>query len=74
MLDPFHIEELVPEAEYMTREFCNLWFNRLGGLSGMREEHLSSWMIEAMMEESPEPYHWEKIIGMTQADFCEGHL
>ena len=74
VLDPFHIEELVPEAEYMTREFCNLCFNRLGGLSGMREEHLWAWLREANRGEYPDTYQWEMVVGLIQATVCEGTL
>ena len=40
----------------------------------MRAENLRFWTEAAIQEESPDPTHWEKVVGLIQAAFCKGRL
>ena len=73
-LTPFIVDDSITDEEEVAWAVLCFYRNRSRGPSGMRAEHLQSWMREATREESPDPYHWEKVVGMIQAAFREGHL
>ena len=42
---------------------------RAGGLSGMKAEHLKSWLQDATREKDPDTKAWDKVTGVTQEAF-----
>ena len=73
-LTPFPVDYSIPDKEEVPSAVCRLCSNRSVGPSGMSAEHLRSWMGDAVREESPYPYHWEKVVGLIQAAPREVHL
>ena len=48
--------------------------NMSGGLYGIMTDHICSWLRSANREALPDPSQWEMVVGLIQAEFCEGHL
>ena len=48
--------------------------NMSGGLYGIMADHICSWLRSANREALPDPSQWEMVVGLIQAEFCEGHL
>ena len=73
-LTPLPVDDGIPEEEVVVWVVCCLLRNRAVIPSGMRSEHLRSWMHSATRYNFPEPTQWEKVVGMIQAVFFEGHI
>ena len=71
---PFTVDNYIHEEDEFARAVCRIRTNKAGGPSGMRTEHLRSWMGEATREYSPDPILWEKVIGLIRAAFREVRL
>ena len=73
-LIPFPVDDGIPEGVVVAWGVCFHHRNRSGSPSGVRVEHLRSWLHTATRKKWPDPTHWENVVGLIQAAFLEGHL
>ena len=73
-LDLLPVNNSLPEDEEVDGAVCHIRLERYGGPSGMKTEHLWSWMRAATWKELPEPSKWDMVVGLIQAYFCKGNL
>ena len=71
MLDPFPIEDLIPEDKEVDGAVCHLHLNRAGSPSVIKVEDIWDCLRKATRYESPDPLKWEMVICLIQAYFCE---
>ena len=74
MLDPFPIEDLIPEDKEVDGAVYHLHLNRAGSPSVIKVEDIWDWLRKATRYESPDPLKWEMVICLIQAEFHESNL
>ena len=47
---------------------------QVGGPSGIKAEHLKTWLQEATREKDPDTENWEQLVSITQVAFREGYI
>ena len=73
-LDLLPVNDSLPEDDKVDGAVCHIRLERSGGPSGMKTEHLWSWMRADTRKELREPSKWDMVVGLIQAYFCEGNL
>ena len=72
---PFDIIDDIPDLAEISAAASGLRTNRAGGPSGMRGEHLKTWIAQAGLEgEDAEPEAWQSVVKLVQTAFETGEL
>ena len=51
-----------------------LWTGQADGPSGMKAEHLKTWLREATREKEPDSEKWAKLVSITQVVLRDGYI
>ena len=73
-MQPFPMDDSIPEDENIAWAVRRLFRNRPGGLSGLRAVHLHQWSIAATRDDAPDAKNWLKFVVIVQEEFCDGTL
>ena len=73
-VQPFLLDDSIPEDEKITWTVRRLFLNRSSGLSVMRVKHLHHWLIDATQDDTPDTTNWQKVVTRVQAFFRCGIL
>ena len=74
MVEPFPVNELVPEEADIKWAMNRLSYNGSGSPYGMQAEHLRRWLAEVQDEENPDATNWMKLVDMVQTEFHGSRL
>ena len=73
-VNPFLVEDPIPEEKEIDWAVHRLRLNRLGGPSGMRVEHLRQWLITAILDDTLDVTNCQKVVAILRSEFCDGIL
>ena len=73
-LDPFPIDDSVPEDEEVSGAVRQLLLNRAGGPYGMKSEYIWDWLRADTQEDYLDHSKWGIAVGLIKAVFFEGNL
>ena len=74
VLTPFPVDGGIPEEVVVAWAVLFHHRNKAGILSGVRVEHLQSWLHAATKEKLLDPTHWEKVVRLIQDAFYKCDL
>ena len=73
-VQPFLVEDSIPEEEEIAWAVHRLCLNWSGGPSGMRAEHFRHWLIAATRDNAPGVTNFQKVVATLQSAFHYGTL
>ena len=73
-VQPFLVDESIPEDKEIACYVRRICLNRLGGPLGNRAEYLLYWLIDTTWQYTPDATNWHKVLVITQAVFRYGTL
>ena len=69
LLQQVSIEDGPPEVEEIVEAVRKLQSGRVKGPSGMKAEHLTSWLWAVTTEKEPDTETWDKVVSVIQVAF-----
>ena len=74
LVEPVDVADKVSAEEEIDWDVRHINPNRAGVPSGIRADHLKSWIAEARAEENPDPSRWRIVVEIIQLASCTGEL
>ena len=73
-MQPVSITDGPPEVGEIVAAVRKIRLSRVGVPSGMKVEHLNSWLRDATREKEPDTETWDKVVSVIQVAFWEGYI
>ena len=74
LVQPVSIKEGTPVVWKIAASIRKLHSGRAGGPSGMKLDHLKTWLRAATREKDPDTEMWDKVVSVIQVVFWEVYI